>query len=182
LGGFQFGTTWEAETGQYINFNNAFYIGPLKGSNIKIKKPIYVNGQASGGSNYIQWLTAGNVTSTPNVDSTGKFLGTCTYSGTGFVTNPTCAPTGFNLRVFPRTVKGVRNIAWDQFNMNLQRTFPIAKDRLNLETRVEVYNVFNHLGLGGPNTNVTDTTNFGRITGDNQPNSRWINISGHLRF
>jgi hypothetical protein len=65
--------------------------------------------------------------------------------------------------------------------MNLQRNFPIISEKLKLETRIEAYNVFNHLGLGGPDTNPTDP-NFGRIFGDNQPNSRWINISGHLRF
>jgi hypothetical protein len=83
--------------------------------------------------------------------------------------------------VFPTTVKGVRNLGWDETNANLQRTFSIVKEKLNLETRIEAYNVFNHLGLGGPNTNPTDP-NFGRINGDNQPNGRWINISGHLRF
>jgi len=181
VGGFQFGTTWEAETGQYIKFGNTFYVGPIQASNIKLKKPIYVNGQASGGSNYIQWLNPGNATATPNVDSSNNFLGTCTYSGTGFITNSQCQPTSYNLRVFPTTVKGVRNIAWDQFNMNLQRNFAIVKDRLNLQTRVEAYNVFNHLGLGGSNTSPTNA-NFGRITGDSQPNSRWINISGYLRF
>ena len=181
LGGFQVGTTWEAQTGQYIGWGNLFYVGQFKASDIKLKKPAYVNGQATGGSNYIQWLTAGNATSTPNVDSLGNFLGTCTYSGTGFVTNSLCQPTGYNLRVWPTTAKGLRNIAWDEFNMNLQRTFPIVGDKLNLETRIEAYNVFNHLGLGGPDTNPTDP-NFGRIFGDNQPNSRWINISGHLRF
>jgi hypothetical protein len=181
LGGFQLGTTWEAQTGQYIGWGNMFYVGQFKASDIKLKKPIYVNGQASGGSNYIQWLTAGNATSTPNLDSQGNFLGTCTYSGTGFVTNSLCQPTGYNLRVWPTTVPGLRQIAWDEFNMNLQRTFPIVGDKLNLETRIEAYNVFNHLGLGGPDTNPTDP-NFGRIFGDNQPNGRWINISGHLRF
>jgi hypothetical protein len=181
LGGYQLGASLEMETGQFIGFNNAFYVGQLSASNIKLKKPVYVNGQASGGSNYIQWLTAGNVVATPNVDSLGNFLGTCSYTGTGFVTNSQCQPTGYNLRVFPTTVPGVRNLGWDSTNANLQRTFPIVRERLNLETRIEVYNLFNHLGLGGANNNPTDP-NFGRINGDNQPNGRWINISGHLRF
>jgi hypothetical protein len=181
LGGFQLAASLEMETGQLIGFGNDFYVGQLSGSNIKIKNPTYVNGQASGGSNYIQWLTAGNAVATPNLDSLGNFLGTCSYSGTGFVTNSQCQPTGYNLRVFPTTVKGVRNLGWDQTNANLQRNFSIVKERLTLETRFEAYNVFNHLGLGGPDTNPTDKT-FGQIGGDNQPNGRWLNISGHLRF
>jgi hypothetical protein len=99
LGGFTFSTTWEAQTGQPIGWNNLFYVGQFRASDVKLKKPTYVNGQATGGSNYIQWLTAGNPTSTPNLDSQGNFLGTCTYSGTGFVTNSLCQPTGNNLRV-----------------------------------------------------------------------------------
>jgi hypothetical protein len=181
FGGLQLSASLEAETGQLIGFNNAFYVGQLNGSDIKLKNPVYVNGQATGGSNYIQWLTAGTAVATPNVDSQGNFLGTCSYTGTGFVTNSQCQPTGNNLRVFPRTVKGVRNLGWDSTNANLQRTFPIVKEKLTLDTRFEVYNLFNHLGLGGPNTNPTDP-NFGKINGDNQPNGRWINISGHLRF
>ena len=181
FGGFTFSTTWEAQTGQYIGWGNMFYVGQFRASDIKLKKPVYVDSLATTGKLYIQWLTAGNATSTPNLDFQGNFLGTCTYSGTGFVTNPLCQPTGYNLRVWPTTVKGLRNIAWNEFNMNLQRSFPIVRDKLNLETRFEAYNVFNHLGLGGPDTNPTDST-FGQINGDNQPNPRWINISGHLRF
>jgi hypothetical protein len=181
FGGFTFSTTWEAQTGQYIGWGNMFYVGQFRASDIKLKKPVYVDNLATTGQLYIQWLTAGNATSTPNLDFQGNFLGTCTYSGTGFVTNPLCQPTGYNLRVWPTTVKGLRNIAWDEFNMNLQRSFPIVKDKLNLDARFEAYNVFNHLGLGGPDTNPTDST-FGQINGDNQPNPRWVNISGHLRF
>jgi hypothetical protein len=156
-------------------------VGEVHASDIKIKHPIYVNGQASGGSNYIKWLNPGNVVATPVTDSQGNFLGTCTYTGTGFVTNPQCQPTGYNLRVFPTHIQGVRSLGWDATNANLQRTFSLVKERVSLETRLEVYNLFNHLGLGGPDSNPT-SGNFGLVTGDNQPNGRWMNISGHLRF
>jgi hypothetical protein len=183
LGGFQLSATLEAQSGQPIFFGNSFYLGDIHGSDIKLKKPVYVNNQASGGSNYIQWLTAGNATATPTITvaADGTTTTACTYSGKGFVTNPQCQPTGYNLQVFPRTVPGVRQIGWDSTNANMQKTFSLIKEKLTLDTRIEAYNVFNHLGLGGPNTNPTDP-NFGRIFGDNQPNGRWVNISGHLRF
>jgi hypothetical protein len=70
-----------------VNFGNAFYVGDVKGSGIKINHPVYHNDQASGGSNYVQWLNAGtavaNATTVTNSD--GSVTTTCTYSGNGFV-------------------------------------------------------------------------------------------------
>jgi hypothetical protein len=183
LGGWQLSSTLEMETGQLVQFNNLFYIGPINGSNIKIAHPIYVNGQASGGSNYVKWLNPGNVVATPmtTVGANGATTTTCTYTGTGFVTNPQCQPTGYNLRVFPRTVPGVRQMGWNGVNANLQRAFPIIKERLSMEMRFEAYNVFNHQNLGGPDSNPTDG-NFGFVTGGGNENARWLNVSGRLRF
>jgi hypothetical protein len=65
---------------------------------------------------------------------------------------------------------------------NIQRNFHIV-ERVGLETTFEVYNVFNHQILGGPDTNPSDA-NFGQVTGDGWPNSsgRWLAIQGRLRF
>jgi Carboxypeptidase regulatory-like domain/TonB dependent receptor len=63
FGGFQFSGTYEAQPGPLIGFGNNFYIGSTNG--IKLNKPTYHNNQASGGSNYVQWLDPGNVVATP---------------------------------------------------------------------------------------------------------------------
>jgi hypothetical protein len=185
LGGFQLGATYEGQTGQFVGFNNLFYVGSFNASQVKIKHPVYVDGQASGGSNYVQWLTAGNATATASTVTAadGQVSTYCTYSGTGFVTNPECQPTGYNLRAFPTRVPGIRQMGWNNANANLQRTFPLVKEKLSLQTRFEVYNVFNHQVLGGVDSNPTDP-NFGRVTGDGfpAPNARWIDIQGYLKF
>jgi hypothetical protein len=184
FGGFQLSGSWEAQPGPLVNFGNAFYVGKIQASSIKINHPVYVNNQAAGGSNYVQWLTPGtvvaNVTTTTNSD--GSVTTTCTYSGNGFVTNPACQPTGYNLRVFPTRVNGVRQMGMNGIDANIQRTFAI-REGMSLEATFNVYNLMNHQVLGGVNSNPTDP-NFGRVFGDGWPNSsgRWLAIQGRLRF
>ncbi len=64
-----------------VNFGNAFYVGDVKGGSIKIKHPIYYDDQASGGSNYIQWLNPGtavaNATTTTSSDRSVTTTCTC---------------------------------------------------------------------------------------------------------
>lgn len=175
FGGFQLSGAYEMQPGTLIGFGNDFYVGTPSASQIKIKHPVYHNNQATGGSNYVQWLNKGNATATVS-------NGTCTYSGTGFVTNTACQPTGVNLRVFPNHVNGVRQMGMNDGQLSVQRTFPIW-EKMSLETTFNAYNVLNHQILGGANTNVTDP-NFGQVTGDGWPSSsgRWLSIQGRLRF
>jgi hypothetical protein len=177
FGGFQLSGSYELQPGVLVNFNNLFFIGNISANAIKIKKPIYHNNQATGGSNYVQWLNPGTVTATPSTDGS-----TCTYSGNGFVTNPSCQPNGYNLRVFPTRVNGVRQMGMNGVDANVQRTFHLI-ERVSLETTLNAYNLFNHQVLGGVDTTPTDA-NFGEVTGDGWPSSsgRWLSIQGRLRF
>lgn len=70
----------------------------------------------------------------------------------------------------------------NNINANVERSFHIWES-ISLESRFEVYNLFNHDGLGGPNTSPT-SNQFGWVTSDGFPNSgnRWLNVSGRLRF
>jgi hypothetical protein len=181
FGGFKLNGTYEAQNGQLINFGNLFYVGDIKLSAIKIRHPIYVNNLASGGSLYVQWLNPGNVTAVGSFNSTTGVT-TCSYSGTGFVTISACQPSGYNLRVFPTRVNGVRQMGLNGVNANVARDFHIV-ERLNLETTLEVYNLFNHDVLAPPNTSVT-SNQFGWVTSDGSPGSvgRWIAIQGRFRF
>jgi hypothetical protein len=184
LGGYQISGAYEMQPGVLINFGNLFYVGQVKASSIKIKHPIYVNGQASGGRNYVQWLNPGTATAVPSstTNSNGTTTTTCTYSGNGFVTNSACQPTPYNLRVFPTRVNGVRQMGMNDGDLSLQRTFPLP-EKMSLEATFNAYNIFNHQILGTPNTTLT-STNFGQVTGDGWPNSsgRWLSIQGRLRF
>ena len=43
--------------------------------------------------------------------------------------------------------------------------YPVETSPLNLQFRAEMFNGLNHVNLNNPNTNVSDKTNFGRISG-----------------
>jgi Carboxypeptidase regulatory-like domain len=180
FGGYQISGTYEAQPGPLVGFGNLFYVGTPSAAAIKIKQPIYVNDEAAGGSNYVQWLNPGNATATAVVNADGST--TCTYSGTGFVTNSSCQPSGYNIRVFPTHLNGVRQMGMNDANATVSRSFHLW-ERMNLETYFMAYNVFNHQVLGGVDTNPTDP-NFGRVFGDGWPadSGRWLSIQGRLRF
>ena len=179
FGGFEISSSYEAQPGSLINFSNLFYIGNPTANEIKIKHPIYVNGLSTGGSNYVQWLNPGNVTATA---TTVNGVTTCTYTGNGFVTNPSCQPNAYNELVFPTRINGVREMGMNNVNGNVSRTFHLVKS-MTLQTSFLVYNVFNHQGLAAPNATPT-SSNFGWVTGDGFPQAgaRWLSIQGRLRF
>lgn len=182
FGGFQLSTSSEMQTGELITFGNLFYVGEIKASNIKIKHPVFVNNLATGGSAYIQWLNVGNAVATASTTTSAEGITTttCTYTGTGFVTNPSCQPNGYNLRAFPTRLKGVRQMGWDNWNANMQRDFPI-KEGVAFQARFEAYNVFNHQCFSSPNVSPT-STQFGWVTAPAGENARWLAISGRIRF
>ena len=179
FGGYQVSSSYEAQPGMLVNFGNMFYSGQIKASAIKIKQPVYVNGLSSGGYDYVQWLNPGRAVATA---VTTNNITTCSYSGTGFVTNPSCQPNGYNLTVFPTRVNGVRQMGMNGMNATVARTFHIW-ERTTLETSLLGYNVFNHQILSSPNTSPT-SSNFGQVTSDGWPNSsgRWLSIQGRFRF
>ena len=179
FGGFEISSSYEAQLGELVQFGNLFYIGKPTANEIKIKHPIYVNDLSSGGSDYVQWLNPGNVIATA---TTVNGVTTCTYTGNGFVTNPTCQPNAYNELVFPTRINGVREMGMNNVNGNVSRTFHLVK-RMTLQTSFLVYNVFNHQGLAAPNASPT-SSNFGWVTGDGYPQAgaRWLSIQGRIRF
>jgi len=173
FGGFRVNGTWEFSPGPLIEFGNMFYVGDIKASNILMPKPVY-NTNVAGGVYNVQWLNPGSLTATVNPAD-----GTCSYSGTGFVTNASCLPNGYNVRSFPTRLNGVRQMGVNIAMANVERTFKI-REGVNLQMRFDANNLFNHQTLAGPNTTVT-STQFGQVSGTLE-NARWIDIQGHIRF
>src|SRR6266702_2565502 len=174
FGGFQIDSSYELQPGTLVGFNNLFYQGTANGSAIELASPVW-NMPGPSASDYIQWLNPGNATATFS-------SGTCSYSGTGFVTNSQCQPNQYNLRVFPTRINGVRNMGMNNVNGNVPRTFHLWEN-INLETTFLVYNVFNHQGFGSANATPTSAS-FGRVTGDGFPQAgaRWIYLQGRIQF
>lgn len=172
FGGFRLNGTWEFSPGPLIEFSNMFYVGTISASNILMNHPTYYTNVASGTA-YVQWLNPGNVTATVNSD------GSCSYSGTGFVTNGSCQPNGYNVRAFPTRVNGVREMGTNIVMSNIEREFKI-REGVSFEARLDANNLFNHQTLGVPNTSVTNSQ-FGQVS-STLLNARWIDIQGHIRF
>jgi hypothetical protein len=171
--GFSVNATYELNPGQLLEWGNLFYVGNIKTSDIMLKHPVYNTNIATGVFN-VQWLNPANVaTATLNSD------GSCTYAGSGFVTNSSCQPNGYNLRVFPTRVNGVRQQTINNAMASVKRAITI-KEGVALELRLDAANVFNHQMLAAPNTTVT-SSQFGQIT-STQNNARFISIQGHIRF
>jgi hypothetical protein len=174
FGGFRVNATYELNNGTLLEWGNLFYAGTIKASDIVLKHPVYNTNIATGVFN-VQWLNPANVaTATVNGD------GSCTYSGNGFVTNPSCQPNGYNLRVFPTRVNGVRQQAINNVMANIQRAINL-KEGVALELRLDAANLFNRQFLGTPNESVT-SSQFGQITSTGPSNARFITIQGHIRF
>jgi hypothetical protein len=107
---------------------------------------------------------------------------TCTYSGFGFVTNSSCQPNAYNLRNFPRHIEGVRSQGLANWNANIGRTLN-PNERLKIEARADLLNVFNHQRVamvGGGQMNPTNGQ-FGQITADNG-NGRQIILQMLMTF
>ena len=173
FGGFSVNGTYELDPGTLLEWGNLFYVGDVKASDIMLKHPAYYTNVASGTA-YVQWLSpADEATATVNSD------GSCTYSGTGFVTNSSCQPNGYNLRAFPTRVNGVRQQSINDVMATIQRALKI-REGVALELRLDAANAFNHQMLGTPNETVT-SSQFGQIT-STQDNARFLDIQGHIRF
>jgi hypothetical protein len=175
FGGFFVNATYELNNGTLLEWGNLFYVGTPKASDIMLKHPIYSNAFTATSGPYIQWLNPANVaTATVNPD------GSCSYTGTGFVTNSSCQPNGYNLRVFPTRVNGVRQQAINDVVANIQRSIKI-KDGVALQLRLDAANLLNHQFLGTPNESVTNSQ-FGQITSTGPSQARFITIQGHIQF
>jgi hypothetical protein len=77
--------------------------------------------------------------------------------------NPTVfsKPLSFEIGNAPRTI-GVNNPSLQNLDLQIAKNTRFGHDdRYNVQFRTEMFNAFNHAGLGGPDTNLTDS-NFGK--------------------
>ncbi len=89
------------------------------------------------------------------------------------------SPARYTARIFPLYVDGVRRDRTNQWNVNLQREFPIA-ERAKLQMRVDALNLQNRSQFSDPTTDPLNT-NFGKVTSQLGTN-RFIQIQMRLQF
>lgn len=173
LGGFSVNGTYEVNNGTLLEMGNGFYIGQIRASDIVLKQPTYYTNVATGTA-YVQWLNPGDkATATVNTD------GSCTYSGTGFVTNSSCQPNSYNLRAIPPRINGVRQQPINNLMLTAKKAINL-KEGIALELRFDAANALNHQMLNTPNETYT-SSQFGQIT-STQDNARFLTAQAHVRF
>jgi hypothetical protein len=98
----------------------------------------------------------------------------------GFERDPAKVPAGFQKRVFPVVIDGVRQDKTLLLNSSVQRSFAI-KERLRLEARVDAANALNRSHFGAPNLDPT-STQFGVVTQTSGTICRWLTFVGKVTF
>jgi hypothetical protein len=96
--------------------------------------------------------------------------------------NPTVfsKPLSFEIGNAPRTI-GVNNPSLQNLDLQIAKNTRFGhEDKYNFQARIEMFNAFNHAGLGGPDTNLTDS-NFGKTQSLNGT-ARRIQFAGKFVF
>ena len=135
----QIAATFEYQPGQLIDFGNRYYYGDL--ANIKAENP-----------RLDEWF---NTTGTPCSATPGP--------NTGWELCPQRQPAGFQARIFPTRLEGVRRDHTLQTNANVQKEIPLRRERVRFYLRFDMLNVFNRYQFDSPNADPTNT-NFGAVT------------------
>ena len=75
-------------------------------------------------------------------------------------------PTPFTIGDAPRVLPNVRNPGFTNADLSIfKNTYFGAKERYNLQLRLEAFNALNHPYFSGPDAGLGDGSNFGKITG-----------------
>ena len=90
-------------------------------------------------------------------DTSGRYLNSAAFSQV-----PTLGTYG---NISRNLFRGIPSY---QFDAEVSRLFPLH-ERLNLDFRLEAFNVLNHPNLGNPNGNLNSGATFGRIAGASDP-------------
>jgi hypothetical protein len=84
------------------------------------------------------------------------------------------------IRPYPTRWGDVRASRVNNVDLNISKNFMI-RERVRLQYRFEVYNAFNHVRFGGPNTDPTSAS-FGKVDPTEQNNARLVQMALKLYF
>ncbi len=101
-------------------------------------------------------------------------------TGAPFERTPANQPASYSVRVFPIYVNGVRGDKLLQTNANIHRDLKF-REKVDMQLRVDVFNVFNRSQFSDPDTNPNNTT-FGKITAQTGSQNRFVQIQGRIVF
>jgi len=115
---------------------------------------------------------------TSDIFSTPRTIGQW-FNTTDFVRNSAQVPNGYNIRVFPQYIDGLRTDVINEWHGNLARNFKI-KERATMQIRLNMYDLLNRSEFNGPDATPTDST-FGKVTSTFGSN-RSLELQGRIIF
>jgi hypothetical protein len=157
LGGMQISGTFETQSGQLINWSNRYYYGDL--SKIVKDSPTLAEWFNTGGTSCAQ---------TPGADTGWE---RCSQRG----------PAGYQVRIFPSRINGLRRDRTLQTNANVQKEIPLRAERVKFILRFDMLNVFNRYQFDNPNTDPMNT-NFGTVQQQTAAVNRFLQFQGRIQF
>lgn len=107
--------------------------------------------------------------------SLGEWFNTATFER-----NPSNQPASYSVRVFPQYINGVRGDKLLQTNANIHRNVRLY-EKMTLQFRMDMFNVFNRSQFSDPDTNPNDST-FGEVLSQTASQNRFIQIQGRIQF
>ncbi len=154
--GWTVGGTYEYQPGALLNWGNLFFSGDLK--NIRKDNPEIALRPDGSFDPTKTWF---------NIDA-------------GFERDTADQPAGFQKRVFPFRVDGVRGFDVSYLHANIARTFNLG-GRRTFQFRVDIQNLLNRQHYQNPNLDPT-STNFGQVRAVTQGVMRFITFNSTFRF
>ena len=148
--------TYEYQPGALLNWGNLFFTGNL--SDIAKDKPEIALQPGGTFDPTKTWF---------NIDA-------------GFERDTADQPAGFQKRVFPFRIDGVRGYSLSMMNASIARTFRLGGNR-SLQLRLDMQNLLNRQHYGNPDLNPT-STNFGQVRAVNNTVMRFFTFNTTVRF
>jgi hypothetical protein len=101
-------------------------------------------------------------------------------TGAGFERNSANGPAGYQIRMFPQFIDGVRGDKQSVINANIRRDFRI-QEKATFQIRLDALNVQNRSQFNDPDTNPFNST-FGQITSQTGSTNRFFDIQARVQF
>ncbi len=128
-------------------------------------------------------LSWGNIFFYGNIDDIkkgGNTLNQWFNTNAGFEKDPAKVPTGFQARLFPTLIDGLRRDKTRLLNSSIQRSISLT-EKLRFQLGMNAINVLNRSHFGAPSLDPTNT-NFGVITSNSATACRWLTFTAKFTF
>ena len=157
LGGMQIAGTFQWQPGPLLDWGNVFYYGDM--ANIKLDS-----------QTLDQWF-----------NTSGASCADTALPMNGFQRCANKGPDSYQKRIFPTRLSGIRKDYTLQNDANIQKEFPIYKERARMFLRFDMLNVFNRSQFDGPSTDPMNT-NFGRVTLQTAAMNRFLQFQLRIQY